>query len=296
MVLVLTRDNGGESLRLPCVDFNHCIARVVLDGKPYFIELTDNHLPFTAIPNDLHGALALPIPNKPSNDAAQLVHLDFANRPKDRIIREMHIVPQDADLQISTRVVKYGAPSSYMRDDYGNLDNKKQLQNMEKSVASGYKNNVTLSNLAFTGLDKVIDSVTCSFDFRVKDAVADIGDLHTFQVVYPDIVATLDNFSAETRTYPVEYWNYETIDQYETVVYVDVPKGAKFSDLPANTSLAFKNMKYSLLYTLTAPGKLTITRKFSNDRPQQIAPEDYPAFKSFFEKIVKAEQKYIVYK
>ncbi|HVZ97691.1 MAG TPA: DUF3857 domain-containing protein, partial [Chitinophagaceae bacterium] len=296
MVLVQTRDNGGESLVLPCVEFNHCIARTVLDNKPYFIELTDNHLPFTAIPNDLQDAQALVIPNKPGDAETQLIHLTFSNRSKDEIKREIHITPADADLLIKTRVAKYGAPSSSIRDNYANLDNKKQMQDLEKSIASGYKNNVTLLDLSFTGLDSIVDSVTYTYNYKVKDAIADIGDLHTFQVVYPDVVATLDNFSADSREYPVEYWNYENVDIYETTVYIDAPKGSKFSDLPANTSTAFKNMKYSLLYTLKAPDKLIITRKFYNDRPQQISSQDYPAFKSFFEKIVKAEQKYIVYK
>jgi len=39
-----------------------------------------------------------------------------------------------------------------------------------------------------------------------------------------------------------------------------------------------------------------ITPKFSDGRGQQISPDDYPVFKSFFEKIVKAEQKFIAYK
>jgi hypothetical protein len=55
-------------------------------------------------------------------------------------------------------------------------------------------------------------------------------------------------------------------------------------------------MNYSIQYTLITPDKLTITRKFTNARAQQISPENYAAFKVFFEKIVKAEQKFIAYK
>ena len=55
-------------------------------------------------------------------------------------------------------------------------------------------------------------------------------------------------------------------------------------------------MKFSIEYTLKSPGKLVITRKFSDGRDQEISPEDYVAFKAFFEKIVKAEQKFIAYK
>ncbi len=54
-------------MMLPSVEFNHCIAKATLDNKSYYIELTDNYLPFTSLPNDLNGALALEIPVKPSS-------------------------------------------------------------------------------------------------------------------------------------------------------------------------------------------------------------------------------------
>jgi hypothetical protein len=60
--------------------------------------------------------------------------------------------------------------------------------------------------------------------------------------------------------------------------------------------LVFKDLKYSIQYTLKAPDKLTIVRRFTNTRQQQIPANDYPDFKSFFEKIIKAENKFIAYK
>jgi hypothetical protein len=106
----------------------------------------------------------------------------------------------------------------------------------------------------------------------------------------------LDNFSADKRDFPVEYWNYETADAYETVVNITAPDGKSFVELPKGESASFKDMKFSISYTLKAPDKLTIIRKFSDARSQQISKEDYPAFKAFFEKIVKSEQKFIAFK
>src|SRR6185312_2110267 len=123
--------------------------------------------------------------------------------------------------------------------------------------------------------------------------IAEIGSLNTFKIIYPDIVASLDNFSSETRDYPIEYWSYENADAYETTVNIIAPAGKKFVELPKDEILSFKGLKYSIQYTLKTPGKLIVTRKFSDGREQQISPEDYPAFKVFFEKIVKAEQKFI---
>ena len=46
LVLVNTRDNGLKEMELPSLEFNHCIVKCQIDGKGYFLELTDNNLPF----------------------------------------------------------------------------------------------------------------------------------------------------------------------------------------------------------------------------------------------------------
>jgi hypothetical protein len=296
MVLVDTRDNGEKDMMLPSVEFNHCIAKATLDNKNYYIELTDNYLPFTSLPNDLNGALALEIPVKPTGEKQELIHLKAPNRKKDIIKRIIDIKPVDEDLNVSVKSVMYGEFSADTRQNYRNLDNEKQMQDMEKTIAGKYKNNVALEKVAFAGLDKLDDSVTYNYSYKVKNEVSEIGSLNTFKIVYPDIVATLDNFSADKRDFPVEYWSYETADAYETIVNITAPEGKSFVELPKGETVSFKDMKFSISYTLKSPGKLVVTRKFSDARDEQISPEDYVAFKAFFEKIVKAEQKFIAYK
>lgn len=296
MVLIDTRDNGQKDMLLPSVEFNHCIVKAALDHKEYYIELTDNYLPFTCLPNNLNGALALEIPKKSGNENAVLISLKPKNRKKDIIKRVIHIRPENNDLDIDVNTVAYGTFSEDYRSDFKDQDNDKQKQDMEKSIARKYKNNVRLETVQFGNLDDLNDSVTCKYNYKVKNEVAEIGSLKTFKITYPDIVATLDNFSADTRVYPIEYWRYEMADAYESVVYIDAPEGMDFVELPEGQTLSFKDMKYSIQYQLNGPGKLMITRKFTNERNQQIAPEDYKAFKSFFEKIVRAEQKFIAYK
>ncbi|MEO8117180.1 MAG: DUF3857 domain-containing protein, partial [Bacteroidota bacterium] len=297
MVLVDTRDNGQKDILLPSVEFNHCIAKAMLDNESYYIELTDNYLPFTALPNDLNGALALEIPRKSVNEKAELINLKTTNKLKDVIIRNIDILPSDnGNLNVTVNTIMYGAFSSTIRENYISLDNEKQKLDMEKSVARSYKNNVTMEKVSFHSLDELNDSVTYSYNYKVKDEIVEIGSLHTFKVVFPDIVASLDNFSAEKRDYPIEYWHYETADAYETTVNITAPKGMMFVELPKSETLSFKGLNYSIQYTLKTPDQLIITRKFTDGREQQISTEDYAAFKSFFEKIVKAEQKFIAYK
>src|SRR5690606_25367739 len=144
-------------------------------------------------------------------------------------------------------------------------------------------------------MTNLADSVKFDYTFRVKDEVAEIGSLQTFRIAYPDLVATLNNFTAEERIYPIEYYNFEDADAYETIVKIEAPAGKKFIELPTNETLKFGNMQFSIKYQLDAPNKLTITRKFTSER-KVIPAEQYKEFKEFFEKIIKAEQKMIAYK
>jgi hypothetical protein len=295
MVLVDTRDNGQKHILLPGVEFNHCIVKAVLDNKKYYIELTDNYLPFASLPNDLNGAVILEIPAKNISDKSEPQLLKAENRSKDIVKRVIDIKTNESDLNIAVKTIKYGNLSSVTRETYVNMDNDKQVKEMEKTVAGSYKNNVKLEQVSFKDFDKLEDSVVYSYSFRVKNEISEIGAIKTFRISYPDVIASLDNFSADTRTYPVEYWGYENTDVYETVVTITAPAGTKFIELPVTETLTFKDMKFTLQYTLKAPDKLVVTRKFTNSR-QNIPAEDYVAFKSFFEKIVKAEQKFIAFK
>ena len=296
MVLVNTRDNGDREIVLPSVEFNHCIAKATLDNKKYYIELTDNDLPFASLPNNLLGASILEIPNKANaGDKAELQPLKGDNRTRDVSKRFMDITVSGSDLNITTRTIKSGALSSSIRGDYKSLDNEKQLKDMEETVANSYKNNIKMESVTFKDLDKLNDSVEYTYKFKVKNEVSEIGAIKTFRITYADVVASLDNFTADTRTYPIAYWSYENVDYYETVVNITAPTGTKFIEVPASETLSFKDIKYSITFTVKAPDKLQVVRRFSCNRVN-IPAADYAAFRTFFEKVVKADQKFIAYK
>ena len=295
MVLIDTRDNGTRSMLLPGMDFNHCIARATLDNKDYFIELTDNNLPFAAMPNSLCGALMLDIPIHPGASSSGVAYLNTANRLRDKIVRTIEIRPKGSDLQYTTKVIKSGHLASDMRADFRHSDEQKRLKDMEAAVAAGYATGVKLKDLRFSGLDGLTDSVQYQFSYLANDQVSEVGTVNAFKINYHDVVATMDKFPAEKRTQPVEYWSYENTDAYETRVTVFAPAGTRFSAPPASVAFKFKDLEYSLQFRSVSPARLQVTRKFTNNRQQFYPPGDYEGLRSFFEKIVKAEQKFIGY-
>jgi len=293
MVLVDTRDNGTKDMILPSLEFNHCIAKASLDGKEYYIELTDNYLPFASLPNNLVGALILEIPRKSETMVAELKSLLPQSKWKDITSTHITVRPSGSDLVVQVSSGKHGHLSSQLRHDYLNLTYDKQLSQLEKSTAASYRN-VNMESASLQHLDDLADSVTLKYQFRIKDEIAEIGSLHTFKLPFVDVVASLSKLPAGTREYPLNYNKFEDTDVYETTILVELPPGKKLVELPAGEELTFGGLRYSLVYSSPAPDKLQVKRKFTSDR-NEIPANKYVDFRTFMEKIVKAEQKMIAY-
>ncbi len=293
MVLVDTRENGMRDMILPSLNFNHCIAKASLDGKEYYVELTDNYLPFTSLPNNLPNALILEIPKKGETQTVELKPLIAPTKTKDITKANINLRLDGSDLVVSVASSKYGNLTSGVRSSYLNTPYEKQFKLLEEACAPTYKN-VIMDTVSFSDLSILEDSLTMWYTFRLKDEIMEIGSLRTFKLPFIDVVATLNKFSANTRIYPLDYNDYENTDTYDTRITVEIPSGKKLVEKPADESFSFGKMMYSLSYKFTSDGKLEIVRQFTSDR-KEIPAKDYMDFRSFVEKIVKAEQKMIAF-
>lgn len=296
LVLVSTRDYGQKKMPLPSVEFNHCIVQTQLDGKMYFLELTNNTLPFGSLPSDLNEAAYLVIlANSKDTVDSKLGYIDAINRTKDKISRKTEVSINNNDINLKVNVIKTGALTSALRDKYFSLSEKEQKDEMEKSISAKYKNAVKLSSVSFKGLDALDDSVSYSCDYTVKDEISELGDLKMLKIPFEDIVATVDNFSLTERKFPVEYYRYEDVDEYETEIEIAAPAGTKFVELPKDQTFNFLGSTYTLKYVQKDKNHLTIIRKASLKK-SNVAPENYAAMKDFLNNIVKAEYKFIAFK
>lgn len=294
LVLIDTRDNGSKDMVLPSMEFNHCIALVKIDGKDYYLELTDNNLPFGSLPPNLQGALSLLIPPHGEKASGELKPLFASNKTKDQLVRRVDVVVTGKDEKMSMNVTRIGALVSSWRNDYATLTEEKQKEDFERMISNGYKNTVKLENLSFTNLNNLNDTVLFRYDFTVKNEVVEAGSMKMIKVPFTDVIATMDNFSSDKRDFPIEYWNYENTDSYETVVTIQIPAGQKFLEIPANQAFSFKKSTYSLQF-IKEGEKLKVVRKAQLQR-ENVQPADYEAFKKFFGDIVEAESKYVVFK
>jgi tetratricopeptide (TPR) repeat protein len=297
LVLVNTRDNGQKSMILPSVEFNHCIVKATLDSRPWYIELTDNDLPFGSLPSSLYQATSLVIPSA-SGEAvgnAALEEINAVTRTKERLKRKTTVSFDGNDMKLKTQVTKTGALTSSPRDQFAMLSSQKQVEEMEKNLSGRYKNPVKVTSVTFTGLDEKTDSLTYTCNYTVQNEVSELGDIQMIKIPFEDVVATVDNFSPSERVFPVEYWRYEDVDEYETIIDIQAPAGRHFIEVPKDEKFTFPGGTYTLQYVKRSPDKLTVIRKASLKR-NNIPPSEYTVMKDFLNKIVKAESKYIAFK
>lgn len=296
MVLVATKDNGLKEMMLPSVEFDHCIALLQTGGKDYYIELTDNDLPFASLPSNDQAAPSLLIPyfNEKAGGAA-LKPLASSTRTTDKIRRHVDLKLNGDDLEMSVKVTMYGSLTSGVRSTYSDLGAEKAREQMQESVSGGFKNAVKIESVKMSDLVKLTDSLSYEYKGTVSDEVVSVGDMQMFKVPYGDVVATLDNFSRDDRAFPLEYWRYENVDVYETTISVPLPAGKQWVEIPAAQQFTFGKSTYSIKFEKKADGKLLITRTARLNR-DDIPAKDYTAFKDFLNKIVKIETKYIAYK
>jgi tetratricopeptide (TPR) repeat protein len=294
LVLIDTRDNGSKDMVLPSMEFNHCIVLAKIDGKDHYLELTDNNLAFGSLPNNLNGALSLLIPTHGQKSTETLKPLIASTRQQDKIIRTINVSINGKDERLAIDVKRTGHLTSSWRDEYATLPDEKKMENYEQIISNNYKNPVKLESLSWGGLTDLSDSLTTKYVYTVRNEVIEAGSMKMIKIPFIDLIATLDNFSPDKRDFPIEYWNYENTDIYETTVNIQLPTGQKFIEIPVNQNFSFNNNTYSIKY-LKEGEKLKIIRSAKMNR-ENISATEYMQFKKFFNDIVEAESKYIVFK
>ncbi|HLP05459.1 MAG TPA: DUF3857 domain-containing protein [Paludibacter sp.] len=294
LVLISTRNRGNKTLLLPSIGFNHCIAQLNIDKKKYFLELTDNTLPFgSALKEDLNSEI-LPIAASDEPTISKLQRLDMPGRTLNGSERNYKISFSNNDMSIDRQFVCYGAMASYQRGDYKNIGADEQLKQMTKSVAKEFDVATKVSNLMFTNLDNLADSVTVSYKVDVKNAVQDVAGMKILRLPWTD-VNSLDIVAAEDRKFPFEYWGYQTEDKTTERMVIELQQGRKLAEIPQNLKFECSIASYSLKFETNVPGKLVVTRHFER-KADQITPQDYASFRDFLNKVCEADSKQYAFK
>ena len=290
LVLISTRNYGNKTMPLPVVDFNHCIAQLNLDDKIYYLELTDNALPFSAaLVNDLHSEM-LPIPFSDEPVGKTLISMDMPFRKKNMIKRHLDVTLSGNDMMIGHNSVFFAALASSVRHSYRNIGSEEQLKLINQSISSDFSVPVKVTDLSFNNLDNLEDSLIIKHKTEVTKALQDVAGMKLFKMPWTDKIGSLDIVGAENRNYPLEFWAYIDYDQTTEEINILLPIGKKFMEIPKDVTLECANAIYSLAFNAKTPGRLIITRSFRRIA-DQVTPQEYPAFRDFIHQVSESDNK-----
>ncbi|MCL2597831.1 MAG: DUF3857 domain-containing protein [Paludibacter sp.] len=289
LVLILTRNVGSNNMALPSIEFNHCIAQINDNGNIYYIELTDNNLPFGALHDVDINAQILPVPFGEEKSQSELIHLISANRQLNSSISYQNITVNENNMSIARSTDYFAAAASRCRNEYYKQGDDNRNKTVNERVSAAFNKPIIISDLSFTNLDNRNDTVNQSYKFDVSNALQEVAGMKIFKLPWidknsPDLVAP------QTRKYTLEYWAYQFEDITTEIITLELPAGKSLVEIPQNVSLECANASYALTFDTKQKGKLITTRTFKMKK-DVVSPEEYPAFRTFLNQMNEADEK-----
>jgi len=283
-ILVSSRYYGKKNMVLPSIDFDHAIARLDIDGKSYYVELTTDLYPFNTVDKYLLNSFILQVADE--KGAYQPVYLATNNRIENGVYRKSNISFDGNRIVVDKQNKKTGHAAANMRNIYKNQTKEQQKKDLLESLSSDFAN-VKLDSFSFNEtLNNTADSINYFYSYSATNPFTKINNMNILRVPYGDMITSAD-FLEEDRKFPVELWLFDKNDYYLETINVKIPKDKKLAEVPKNVKLKCKHADYSLSYKLSG-STLTIVREFrlKNDF---VELADIKELKDFYVKVIQSD-------
>ncbi|MCF6128687.1 hypothetical protein L1S35_03330 [Flavobacterium sp. AS60] len=297
LVLVTTNDNGFKSMMLPSNDFNHCIVKVKIDNKEYFLELTDNFLPFKALPSNLYNANALVISfDKAENEKSEIIAIPFDNVLSASINTTSTITIDDKSKNFINTVKAEGATKAYYNELFSSFTTEDvRKKRLEEDYNERLKKIVSLQSAKIIENKTYDKDITFETQFTIAERAQTVGSMKITDIPFLDKVYTRDIISLESRKYDINYFSYEINNNYRSTVILNIPKDKKFTEIPEAKTLTYKGHKYQISFELINPNSLKVIRTVDLTW-DKILTTDYLEYKKYVDDVIAAEEQIVGYK
>ncbi len=291
-VLIRTRDNGTTIPPFPSLFFDHTIAKVVINGEEYFIELTSDDMPFGSLYYTSVNAVALDTDLSKSTTIKPF-HLNPPNRTMNKLERITHIEVSDSKYNVLCASKKSGSLAAQMRMSYKNISNDEQIKTMANSITSDHPS-ATIKKFEL-GQDLLDQSETVSYQYEYQfDAdITQVAGLRILTVPFTDDMKYYSTLIGISRVFPLElYSNLAMVDNFFEELVIKIPDKGKIIEKPSNMALKNDYLDFSLTVT-EDEGVIRIARSITIFR-DRVTPEDFDDFKTLLNEIIRSDRQKIV--
>ncbi|GGZ34765.1 hypothetical protein GCM10007049_30200 [Echinicola pacifica] len=280
-MLISTRGNGRSQLvQFPFVSqFNDLILSIKIDDKDYYLDLSEEDMPFGYLPLDCHVKGGLLLDQKVSD----LFSVDL---PHASGTKQMIKIQVDGDSLRFDEVVRF--------EDYDGINFLLKQSKSEKPESDWIKLSDNTRMKEYTqevSRKKVIRAET---KFKLSQGVDQGSD---FLLIKPiSNPRFIENpFKVDERNFPIDF-NYTFADTY--IANIAIPEGYVLDDFPEQTAMVLPGEMARFLYSpkQSPDGKsIQVTVSFSLNT-KIVSEEYYTELKSFIEFYVKKLQEPVVLK
>ena len=287
-VLVNTRDEGRYENALPGLYFNHAIASVIIDSKPYLLDLTAKYYPFLSLSNRDLRALALPI-SQAGEDRIYTQPRAIAESGISRIARGE--ITADNSFQVHFDNTYTGECSAYLRSEYFNKDSSEQIKTVTENF-SDVSTNLKFTSFTITPKDTVTETLHTTEDIVFKNFLTAAGNFKLLKMPWVNQSFVRSRISVEKRIFPlVDYGN---VNSVVTEIAMKLPEGYSPVELPESFTTSFRAGRYSISYSFK--GSTLTARTDIHYADEDISPDQYAEYKAYCNKIIEAENTQILLK
>jgi transglutaminase-like putative cysteine protease/uncharacterized protein HemY len=295
LVLTSSRYYGFDQAPLPEFVFNHCIAKVNIDGEQHFVELVAKDLPFGALSTETKGAFALEIVQD-DFDAIEPFSLYPETRVLNTVKRETFVSIKNDSLTTQTNSQKSGVLGYKMNYTYKNQPKAEQEKIMQ-SIITADNSGCRLLDLSFgDSFEATGNKVDYSYSYVCPVETTKINDLEIVVVKFTDDMERYsDLFGLKARNYPLEIYDMIAYyDEASEVLLVSVPEGKSLEQLPEDVII--KNDYFSFSLICEEDDGLIILSRTIEVYQDRVSAADYQDFKEDFNKVMKSDKQRLVFK
>lgn len=270
-----------QSLPALCVN-NHAICTLNFGGKTYYLDGTENYVPFGENAFRIQGKEVM-IAN---GDKFEIKRVP-ANTAADNVLStKADFVLSETGLKGKAKVTLTGNLRTDFHQEYQTLSSKKRKEFLNDYLEFG-NDNMVASNVKTSDLNNRDLTVNIEAEVDLSNTVNNIsGDKYVGVDFFPK---TLDSYVPDEKR--VEGYDFNDVIQFDDLITLTIPADKKFIDKPDDLILKTDGYEFKGSYTVVG-NKITLSKMLALKK-SVVAKTELDAWKKFLESI-KDFNKYLI--
>ena len=281
-VILSTRSNGMTYPLYPLItQYNYVIARIIIDGKTFYLDASEPRLGFGHLPVRCYNGHGRVI-----NKTADAIELE-SDSLMERKSTTVFVVNDEKGNIVGSMLQNPGYYESFNLRERIKEKGKEQLIT---DIKKAFGTEILVSKFELDSLDKYEEVLGIKYDFDFTGEKEDIIYLNPmFGEGYKE-----NPFKSAERLYPVEM-PYGFDETY--TLQMDVPSGYEVDELPKSMVVKLNEENEGMFeYRISQSGSGISFRSRIRISRAYFMPEEYEMLREFFNLVVKKQAEQIVFK